>query len=92
MTGVKSMSNVELDVSERELVLVVPGKQKFVRRLPHPVNGDEGSAKFMKKISTLQVVVPVLPPVVEDLETKNEPKRTWRMTPMAPTSVIRMVR
>lgn len=74
MPGVKSMASVELDVSERELVLVVPGEPKFVRRLPYPVNGDEGSAKFLRKTSTLQVVVPVLPPVVEELEAKEEAK------------------
>ena len=77
MAGVKSMSNVELDVSERELVLTVPGKPRLVKRLPYPVDGDAGKAKFHRKTSTLQVVVPVLPPAAEEAEieeVKEEPK------------------
>ena len=72
LDGVKSLSNVELDVSERALVLLVPGKPKFEKRLPYPVNGDKGKAKFHKSRSLLEVTVPVLPPAPDELEEVEE--------------------
>ena len=72
LDGVKSLTNVELDVSERALVLLVPGKPKFEKRLPYPVNGDKGKAKFHKSRSLLEVTVPVLPPAPDELEEVEE--------------------
>ena len=72
LDGVKSLNNVELDVSERALVLLVPGKPKFEKRLPYPVNGDKGKAKFHKSRSLLEVTVPVLPPAPDELEEVEE--------------------
>merc|ERR1711865_127179 len=72
LPGLKSLENVELDVSERALVLVVPGKPKFERKLPYPVNSDKGKAKFHKNRSLLEVTVPVLPPAPEEIVEEEE--------------------
>merc|ERR1711865_978578 len=72
LPGLKSLENVELDVSERALVLVVPGKPKFERKLPYPVHGDKGKAKFHKNRSLLEVTVPVLPPAPEEIVEEEE--------------------
>merc|ERR1712166_794344 len=72
LPGLKSLENVELDVSERALVLVVPGKPKFEKKLPYPVNSDKGKAKFHKNRSLLEVTVPVLPPAPEEIVEEEE--------------------
>lgn len=76
LDGVKSLNNVELNVAERALVLSVPGKPKFEKRLPYPVNGDKGDAKFHKRRSLLEVTVPVLPPAPDELEEVKEDQGT----------------
>ena len=80
LDGLTSLANVELDVSERAIVLKVPGKPTFEKRLPYPVNSDKGKAKFNKSTSVLQVTVPVLPPAPE--EEKEEEEGEEEMMPM----------
>jgi len=69
---VNKISEVDLDVSEKSLVLKVKDKYYLDITLPFKVNGDEGAAKFDSKTKTLKVTVPT---VKEDNPQQNLPKR-----------------
>lgn len=58
----KSIKKVELDVSERELTLVAPGKYQLAARLPYPVNDGAAAARFVKDKRRLVVTLPVKRP------------------------------
>jgi HSP20 family molecular chaperone IbpA len=68
----KSASGVELDVSERRLVVTDERNLYHLNvALPFPVQEDKGSAKFDKAKKRLTITMPVQPP------TKEE-KDQWR--------------
>ena len=57
----RSARKIELDVSDKRLVLHAEGTYHLDFALPHEVIGDKGNAKFDKKSRTLIVTVPVRP-------------------------------
>lgn len=80
----KSIKKVELDVSERELTLVAPGKYQLAARLPYPVNDGAAAARFVKDKRRLVVTLPVkrppkpaakpfVEPVAADDDDNDEP-------------------
>ena len=60
----KSAAPVQLDVFEKQIVLECkkPAAYKLDLQLPYPVDEENGSAKFDKSKSCLQITLPVLPP------------------------------
>jgi len=63
----KSVRGVDLDVSERELLLQAPSKYHLRVRLPYPVMDARAGARFVKDKRRLIVTIPVKAP-------KREPK------------------
>lgn len=63
LRGIKSVKQIELDVSEERLVLASLGsepKYNLSVKLPYPVISDDGTAKFDKDSHTLDVTLPVI--------------------------------
>jgi dynein assembly factor 2, axonemal len=58
----KGAAEVELDMSERRLLLTSAGRYHLDLRLPYPVDDEKGTAKFDKAKKTLTLIVPVKPP------------------------------
>ncbi|KAI8505366.1 PIH1 domain-containing protein 2 [Branchiostoma belcheri] len=56
---VRSVSECELDISEDDVVLEVPGKYKLETALPHSIDEERAAAKFSVKTSSLTVTMPV---------------------------------
>ena len=65
----RSARKIELDVSDKRLVLHAEGVYHLDFALPHEVIGDKGNAKFDKKSRTLIVTVPIRP---KKKEVSNE--------------------
>ncbi|XP_072172200.1 PIH1 domain-containing protein 2-like [Diadema setosum] len=58
LTGVQSVSECELDISEEEVSLFVEGKYRLCLPLPEPIRESDAKAKFNKKSSALSVILP----------------------------------
>jgi len=59
---VASMADVELEVSERRLVMNSKAVYSLTLALPYPVDDKKGSAKYDKTAKCLNVTLPVKPP------------------------------
>ena len=59
---IATVASVKLEVTEREVLLVVPKRYKLELGLPFPVHDKRGRAKFDKKKRELEVVLPVVEP------------------------------
>lgn len=74
---VRASSEACLDVTERNLKLLVPRKYKLDVDLPYPMDPTKGKAKFLKASSTLQITIPTVapskpaPPVLEEVKDKD---------------------
>ena len=78
------MSELELDLSERLLILTAAGKYKLELRLPYPVLEDE-AAKFDRQRKVLTVIVPVKREDPKELPPRpEEPVRVEQVAPAAP--------
>lgn len=63
-----SASHLELDVDDRRVVLKAKDIYSLDLKLPYPVFGEKGKAKFEKARKTLKVTMPVRPPEVVKTE------------------------
>ncbi|KAL4228678.1 PIH1 domain-containing protein 2 [Mactra antiquata] len=59
LPGVKSVSECELDISKDDISLFVEEKYELKLSLPSKIIHEEASAKFVKKSSTLTLIMPV---------------------------------
>ncbi|GFO29876.1 pih1 domain-containing protein 2 [Plakobranchus ocellatus] len=59
LPGVKSVTECELDISEDDVKLVVPGKHDWKLKLPSAIDKDEAIARFSKKSCQLTLTMPV---------------------------------
>ncbi|CAL1544644.1 unnamed protein product [Lymnaea stagnalis] len=59
LPGVKSVSECELDISEDDVKLVVPGQYELKIKLPSCIEDEESCAKFNRKTSVLTLTMPV---------------------------------
>ncbi|BFZ13856.1 hypothetical protein BsWGS_16895 [Bradybaena similaris] len=57
LPGVKSVSECQLDISEDDISLQVPGQYELKVKLPHTIDIDLARAKFNKKLSILTVTM-----------------------------------
>jgi len=68
-----SARSVDLDVSDDRLQLFTMKKiYELDLKLPYPVHGAKGKAKFLKKTRTLRVTVPVQPPPKPTKESEQK--------------------
>ncbi|XP_035689134.1 PIH1 domain-containing protein 2-like [Branchiostoma floridae] len=56
---VRSVSDCELDISEDDVVLEVPGKYRLETTLPQSIDEERATAKFSVKTSSLTVTMPI---------------------------------
>ncbi|CAG5122908.1 unnamed protein product [Candidula unifasciata] len=57
LQGVESVSECQLDISEDDVCLQVPGQYDLKVKLPSPIDVDVAHARFNKKLSTLTVTL-----------------------------------
>lgn len=73
LPALSSARSVDLDVSDERLQLFTMKKiYELDLKLPYPVYGAKGKAKFMKKTRTLRVTVPVQPPPKPTKESEQK--------------------
>uniref|UniRef100_A0A0B7A7Y4 PIH1 domain-containing protein 2 n=1 Tax=Arion vulgaris TaxID=1028688 RepID=A0A0B7A7Y4_9EUPU len=58
LPGVKSVSECQLDISEDDVMLKVPGHYELKVKLPNLIDDDQAIAKFSKKLSVLTLTMP----------------------------------
>ncbi|KAI8779613.1 PIH1 domain-containing protein 2 [Biomphalaria glabrata] len=58
LCNANSVSQCELDISEDDVFLLVPGLYELKVKLPNCINDESAKAKFCKKTSTLTVTMP----------------------------------